>query len=86
MIRTRFTRLFALAATLGLGTSGSILKPTVVTLGVLFGSAAWWIVLVSAISLLRTRVTPRVLRGLSAFSGAAIVLLGILAVVSAVSG
>ena len=76
----------ALAATLGLGTSGSIVKPTVVTLGVLFGSAAWWIVLVSATSLLRTRVTPRVLRGLSAFSGAAIVLLGILAVVSAVSG
>jgi threonine/homoserine/homoserine lactone efflux protein len=76
----------ALAATLGLGTSGSILKPTVVTLGVLFGSAAWWILLVLATSLLRTRVTPPVLRGLSVFSGAAIVLLGILAVISAVSG
>jgi threonine/homoserine/homoserine lactone efflux protein len=76
----------ALAATLGLGTSGSILKPTVVTLGVLLGSAAWWILLVSATSWLRTRLTPRVLRGLSVFSGAAIVLLGILAVISAVSG
>jgi threonine/homoserine/homoserine lactone efflux protein len=76
----------ALAATLGLGTSGSYLKPAVVTLGVLCGSALWWVVLVTATSLLRARMTPRVLRGLSLFSGAAIVLLGILAVISAVSG
>jgi threonine/homoserine/homoserine lactone efflux protein len=76
----------ALAATLGLGTSGSLVKPAVVTLGVLLGSAVWWIVLVTATSLLRTRMTPPVLRGLSLFSGAAIVLLGILAVISAVSG
>ncbi|HEV2475102.1 MAG TPA: hypothetical protein VGX22_01085, partial [Candidatus Dormibacteraeota bacterium] len=74
------------AATLGLGTSGSLLKPAVVTLGVLLGSAVWWIVLVTATSLLRTRVTPRVLRFLSLFSGAAIVLLGILAVFSSFSG
>ena len=76
----------ALAATLGLGTGGSFLKPAVVTLGVLCGSAAWWLLLVTATSLLRTRMTPRVLRGLSLFSGAAIVLLGILAAISAVSG
>ena len=76
----------ALAATLGLGTGGSPVKPAVVTLGVLLGSAAWWIVLVTATSLLRTRITPPVLRGLSLFSGAAIVLLGILAVISAVPG
>lgn len=76
----------ALAATLGLGTSGSLVKPAVVTLGVLLGSAAWWIVLVTATSLLRTRITAPVLRGLSLFSGAAIVLLGILAVISSFSG
>jgi threonine/homoserine/homoserine lactone efflux protein len=76
----------ALAATLGLGTSGSLAGAAVVTLGVLLGSAAWWVVLVTATSLLRTRMTPPVLRGLSLFSGAAIVLLGILAVISAVSG
>jgi len=76
----------ALAATLGLGTSGSLLKPAVVTLGVLCGSALWWVVLVTATSLLRARMTPRALRGLSLFSGAAILLLGILAVISAVSG
>jgi threonine/homoserine/homoserine lactone efflux protein len=76
----------ALAATLGLGTSGSLAKPAIVTLGVLCGSAAWWLLLVTGTSLLRTRVTPAVLRGLSLFSGAAIVLLGILAVITAFSG
>lgn len=76
----------ALAAALGLGTSGSLVKPAAVTLGALCGSAAWWLLLVSATSVLRTRITPRVLRGLSLFSGAAIVLLGILAAISAVSG
>jgi threonine/homoserine/homoserine lactone efflux protein len=76
----------ALAATLGLGTSGSFVRPAVVVLGVLLGSAAWWVVLVVAVSMLRARLTPRVVRGISTFSGAAIAVLGILAVVSAFSG
>lgn len=75
----------ALAATLGLGTNGSLLRPAAVTLGVLIGSAAWWCVLVGLVSVLRTRLTPRVVRGLSLLSGAAIALLGILAVISAFS-
>jgi threonine/homoserine/homoserine lactone efflux protein len=73
----------ALAATLGLGTSGSWARPAAVTLGVFLGSAAWWCVLVAATSVLRARLTPRVVRGVSTFSGAAIALLGILAVISA---
>jgi threonine/homoserine/homoserine lactone efflux protein len=73
----------ALAATLGLGTSGSLFRPATVTLGVLLGSATWWVVLVGAVSLLRARLTAPVVRGVSTFSGAAIVLLGILAVISA---
>ena len=76
----------ALAATLGLGTSGSIVRPALVVAGVLIGSAAWWCVLVLAASLLRARLTPRVVRGISAVSGLAIALLGILAVLSAFSG
>lgn len=76
----------ALAATLGLGTGGSLVRPAAVTLGVLVGSAAWWCVLVASVSLLRARLTPRVVCGISLFSGAAIALLGILAVVSAFSG
>ena len=76
----------ALAATLGLGTSGSLVRPALVVAGVLLGSAAWWGILVLAASLLRARLTPRVVRGISTGSGLAIALLGILAVLSAFSG
>lgn len=73
----------ALAATLGPGTGGSPYRPASVVLGVLLGSAAWWCVLVIAASLLRARLTPNVVRWISAVSGLAIVILGILAVLSA---
>jgi threonine/homoserine/homoserine lactone efflux protein len=76
----------ALAATLGLGTRGSLVRPVLVVVGVLLGSAAWWCVLVIGASVLRTRLTPQVVRGISAFSGLAIAVLGILAVLSAFSG
>ncbi|HKW70596.1 MAG TPA: LysE family transporter [Candidatus Dormibacteraeota bacterium] len=76
----------ALAATLGLGTGGSLIRPSVVVLGVLLGSAAWWWVLVLAAALVRARLTPRIVQGISTFSGLAIVVLGILAVISAFSG
>ena len=76
----------ALAATLGFGTGGSLIRPASVVAGVLLGSAAWWGILVVAASLLRARLTPGVVRGISTFSGLAIAVLGILAVVSAFSG
>jgi len=75
----------ALAATLGLGTGGSFAGPALVAAGVLLGSAAWWCILVLLGSLLRARLTPSVVRGIGTFSGLAIVLLGILAVISAFS-
>ena len=75
----------ALAATLGLGTGGSFAGPALVVAGVLLGSAAWWCILVLLGSLLRARLTPSVVRGIGTFSGLAIVLLGILAVISAFS-
>jgi putative LysE/RhtB family amino acid efflux pump len=76
----------ALAATLGFGTGASFGGPALVVLGVLLGSAAWWCVLVVAASALRSRLTPRLIGGISAASGLAIAGLGILAVVSAFSG
>jgi len=76
----------ALAATLGFGTGGSVVRPASVVAGVLLGSAAWWCILVVGASLLRARLTPGVVRGISTFSGLAIAVLGILAVVSAFSG
>lgn len=76
----------ALAATLGLGTGGSILRPAVVVFGVLLGSAAWWCLLVVGTSILRTRLTAEVVGWISAVSGLAIAVLGILAILSAFSG
>ena len=75
----------ALAATLGLGTGGSFVRPGAVVAGVLLGSAAWWCVLVTGASILRARVTPRIVRGVSTFSGLAIIGLGILAGYSALT-
>jgi hypothetical protein len=76
----------ALAATLGLGPGGSLARPAMVTLGVLLGSAAWWCVLAFVVGVLHARITPAVVRGISAFSGLAIVVLGIFAIVSGFSG
>ena len=76
----------ALAATLGIGTSGSWLRPALVVAGVLLGSAAWWFVLVVGASALRARLTPRVVGWIGTVSGLAIAVLGILAVLSAFSG
>ena len=76
----------ALAATLGLGTGGSLLRPASVVAGVLLGSAAWWGVLVVATSELRARLTPQLVGWLSTVTGVAIAVLGILAVLSAFSG
>ncbi len=76
----------ALAATLGLGTGGSFVRPILVVIGVLLGSAAWWCILVIGASLLRSRLTPQVVGWISTVSGLAIAVLGILAVISAFSG
>ena len=76
----------ALAATLGLGTGGSLVRPSLVVLGVVLGSLAWWCSLVLGLSLFRACLTPPVVRGISTFSGLVILALGILAVLSAFSG
>lgn len=74
----------ALAATLSLS-GGGLVRPAAVVVGVVIGSAAWWCVLAVGASLLRARLTPTVIRGISTFSGAAIVVLGMLAIYSAFS-
>jgi len=76
----------ALAATLGNGIGGGLLRPALVVAGVLLGSATWWCVLAAAASVLRTRISARVVRGIGAFSGAAIAALGLAAAVSALAG
>ena len=75
----------ALAATLGLGAGAGLARPAALVGGVLVGSATWWCLLAVAASLLRSRVTPAVVRGISTFSGLAIAALGMLAIYSAFS-
>jgi len=75
----------ALAATLGLGAGAGLTKPAVLVGGVLLGSATWWSVLAVGASVLRARLTPALVRGISIFSGMAIAVLGMLAIYSAFS-
>jgi threonine/homoserine/homoserine lactone efflux protein len=75
----------ALAATLGAGLSGGFLRPALLVVGVLLGSLTWWCVLAALAAGLRARITPRVVRSISAASGLAIIVLGLAAVVSALS-
>jgi threonine/homoserine/homoserine lactone efflux protein len=72
----------ALVAALGLGVGGGYVRPSVFVVGVFAGSATWWCALAGLAAGLRTRVSPTVVRSLSAFSGLAIVALGVLAIVS----
>jgi threonine/homoserine/homoserine lactone efflux protein len=75
----------ALAATLGLGAGAGLSKPAVLVGGVLLGSATWWSVLAVGASVLRTRLTPALVCGISIVSGMAIAVLGMLAIYSAFS-
>lgn len=73
----------ALVASLGIGVGAGYLPPALVVLGVFVGSATWWCIVAGLGTGLRARVTPRVLKGISAFSGVAIAALGMLAILSA---
>ena len=75
----------ALAATLGAGVTGGFLRPALLVAGVLLGSVTWWCVLAGLAAGLRARITPRVVRGISTVSGLAIIVLGLAALVSALS-
>jgi threonine/homoserine/homoserine lactone efflux protein len=73
----------ALAATLGAGIAGGFLRPALLVVGVLLGSLTWWCVLAALAASVRTRITPRVVRGISVISGLAVIALGAAAFVSA---
>lgn len=72
----------ALFASVGIGIGDGLLPPAQVVIGVFVGSATWWCIVAGVGAGLRARVTPRVLRGISAISGVAIAALGVLAILS----
>jgi threonine/homoserine/homoserine lactone efflux protein len=73
----------ALAAAIGVGAGTGLARPSLLVAGVFIGSVVCWCLLASGSSLLRPRLTPRVLRGISVASGVVIALLGLAAMVAA---
>ena len=70
----------AIFAGLGVGTTGRASGAAVVlVLGVLVGSALWWVLLSSGVAIVRARVTPRVLRWINRLSGTLLVAFGVVA-------
>jgi len=59
----------------GLGVSGE--GGLLLVLGVFLGSAAWWLVLASAVAAVRTRLTARVFRAVNVVSGVVIGVFGV---------
>jgi threonine/homoserine/homoserine lactone efflux protein len=59
----------AIFAGLGLAASASYAAAALITLAVLLGSAAWWVLLAAFAGRLRARLSPRLLRAINAVSG-----------------
>jgi threonine/homoserine/homoserine lactone efflux protein len=73
----------AVFAGLGVGAaSGDYAAAALLVLGVFLGSALWWLALSGAVSLLRSRVTPRGLRWVNRVSGLIILGFGLAALAS----
>jgi threonine/homoserine/homoserine lactone efflux protein len=72
-------------AGIGLVAGSSFVDAAVVTLAAWLGSTLWWVVLCSIVGWARARVSPRALLWVNRLSGAALVVFGVVAVVSAVT-
>lgn len=73
----------AIFAGLGAGTTGgSYGAAALLVLGVLLGSALWWLILSGLVSLFRTRLTPAILRWINRLSGVILLAFGLLALAS----
>ncbi|MDO8484088.1 MAG: LysE family transporter [Candidatus Limnocylindrales bacterium] len=73
----------ALFAGLGV-TGGDSAGAALITVGVLLGSGAWWVVMTSIVSALRTRVTSAWIRRINVASGVAIGVFALVSIASAV--
>ena len=70
-------------AGVGAGTTGRNWgAASLLVLGVLLGSALWWVILSNGVALLRDRLTPRALRWVNVVSGCILAGFGALALVS----
>lgn len=72
-------------AGIGLSAGASFLDAAALTLGVWLGSTLWWVVLCSFLAWLRGRVSMRAMLWVNRLSGAALVVLGVLAVIGSLT-
>ena len=76
----------AVFAGLGLRVEAGWLPAIGLVVGVMLGSALWWVVMTALVSALRDRVTPAVTHAIRIASGLALIGFGVLALVSAAGG
>jgi threonine/homoserine/homoserine lactone efflux protein len=76
----------AIFAALGIkaGPGGDATEAALVVAGVFSGSLLWWLILTLSIAYFRSRVTAKLLHKINVFSGVAIILFGVAAMLSAV--
>jgi threonine/homoserine/homoserine lactone efflux protein len=73
----------AIFAGLGAGTTtGTYDAAALLVLGVLLGSALWWLILSGGVSILRARLTPAALRWINRLSGGVLLIFGLVALIS----
>jgi threonine/homoserine/homoserine lactone efflux protein len=77
-----FAGIFAAA---GLAGHGGI-EAALLTIGVFLGSLLWWVILTAVVGKVRTRVTPQVLTWVNRVSGTALLVFGVIAVVTSLGG
>lgn len=75
----------AIFAAVGVGAKASVSSVVLLVGGVFLGSALWWLLLSTGVSLLRSKVGPRGMRAVNVVSGAAILAFGVAAVWTGVS-
>jgi threonine/homoserine/homoserine lactone efflux protein len=82
---TTILSFIAIFAGLGVASgAGGFGSAGLLVLGVCCGSALWWLILSSGVSLVRARITPRVLRWVNIVSGTLLIGFGLLALLSLV--
>ena len=74
----------AVFAGFGLGAATDYRAAALLVVGVFLGSAAWWLLLSGATSLLRSKVTPRWMQSVNRVSGAVIFAFGLYALLTVV--
>lgn len=76
----------AIFAGLGLAAATHYLDAIILVIGVFLGSASWWLLLASGVSLFREKFNTQILKGINRISGIIILVFGMIAIFTGVKG